>query len=117
MKSITWDDAFLIFGKWRSEETSVGFMKLSSVDIQNGTARLDRSATIRVLACSQQQGTITLELHGTPTRCGFYGATFRYADERDSPFMDGQAKSHPCTLEVTFPGGQIWIFDEMLPGR
>ena len=79
MKSISWDDAFLIFDKLKSEQKDVGFMRLKSVDLEKGTARASGIEKIRVLGCSPENATIDIEIRGKRNRCDLRGVTFRYA--------------------------------------
>jgi hypothetical protein len=115
MQNISWVDAFLLLNRWETEGSDVVFMKVSAAEVRGEKGSFAHGSGTRVIAASPESGEVKLEVEGQPMSFDFLGSTFRYGDQRESPFVEDLPERHPCSLEVTFPDGEVWVFDEAEP--
>jgi len=104
----SWDDAFLIFSKWRDERTLLTVFREFS-QTEHGEMTLSGS-TAFILDVNAMDGTVLAGLdRETAEDISLLGAEFEYSDPRSSPLVDGQWE---CSLEARWPGGEMILFAE-----
>ena len=100
MNCISWTDAFLIFKRWRDNQSLVlfGLMGLA------GDTLATRGETARVELVDPASGSISSTNGDT---FDLLGATFEYRDERDSPFEE-TVTGFAEFIEATLPDGRVY---------
>ncbi len=105
MNSISWQDAFLIFKRWRDNHTLVFFAREVSV---NGESHA-RGETGWIMEVESANGIIS----SSNGEFDLLGAAFEYRDNRDSPFPDAPVDEYEESIEASFEAGETWVFGAM----
>ena len=110
---VSWEEAFLIFNKWRDDPGPplISLLRESALfSSQEQDQKILSGGTVHVLAADATSGVVTLGL--TPKSAediDLSGATFRYSDPRDTRLVDGEWE---CSLEAILPDGTLIVFAE-----
>jgi hypothetical protein len=112
IKMTSWDDAFLIFQKWRDDPDPplIALMSVTLVESQGEMVSMASGGTGLVIEANSATGKVRVGSDSVRSEeFDLSGATFKYSDSRDSPPIDGEWE---CALEATFPDGRILAFAE-----
>jgi hypothetical protein len=105
MNMASWDDAFLIFDKWRDDPGPPLISVLRPVQLHGDTILNGGTGFVR--AVDPHRGIVLVEMDAEIEEIDLSGASFEYSDPRSSPLVDGKWE---CSLEARFPDGSMILF-------
>jgi hypothetical protein len=113
----TWDEAFLIFKKWRDESSLVVLMTVT--EFGKGEAGdpvyFAGGPTVRIKEVLRPERTLLISEEGETgsTPIDLNGGEFEYRDTRQSPFPGISVEGWICFVEVTFGDRPPLVFGEL----
>lgn len=111
MNTASWDEAFLIFKKWRGDPNPALISVLRVFNQEHIEETVMGGGTAQVVEVDSASGRITVGLAGADSEeIDLSGAEFEYDDMRSTGLIDGQWE---CTLAARFPDGTLIVFAEV----
>ena len=106
----SWDDAFLIFKKWRDDPGPPLISVLRVFAQEHIEETVMEGGTAYVFEADSASGRIVVGLERSDSQeIDLSGAEFEYSDSRSTPLMDGKWE---CSIEAKFPDGTLIVFAE-----